>query len=362
MIYTNESSASSLEPAILKALRLAVSLDIAVGYLGSSFSAKVEKAILNLSKKGKVRLLLGMYFHKGMNEKTYARVLAIDKSIRKGGILGSGVYVSRREYHGKLYRVILVDDQAKVFLGSSNLSPAGLEKRLECNIELSQSSPVYSDLGEYLDYLFAPEIAIDFSKVDLLSRKKPSVSDLAKYCISKAEFSKLQGMIIGECKIDFRPDSQPRSSLNLFFDKGRRNNEGVYSPRDWYEIELTTTVPERANPCFPKSNSNSKKKDAAGNPVGKSKKGNFTGFFEFRSKYYRIPMVVSGDNAKDLMSAKPGGRKLLGEFIKGSLEDRKALPTHQRVNSSILESARLNALIIKKVSDQNYILELSYIS
>ena len=44
-------------------------------------------------------------------------------------------------------------------------------------------------------------------------------------------------------RIMHRPQKQPKSSLNLNFEKGRkvkRNGRNLWTPRGWFEVEITT--------------------------------------------------------------------------------------------------------------------------
>ena len=110
---------------------------------------------------------------------------------------------------------------------------------------------------------------------------------------------------------------------------------------------------ERRDPFFPVTKPSAKKDG------GKNRKGYFHGVFEFRNKYFRIPMVASGDGGKDIMSRAPGGRQLLGEFIKGSFEDLGVLKENERITGITLDEAAIEKLTIGKVSNEDYVLELS---
>ena len=75
-------------------------------------------------------------------------------------------------------------------------------------------------------------------------KKKKIKEKLSKYEISKSLFPQLKEL--SETKIRLRVDEQPRSSLNLYFEKGRKNPKtGKYSPRPWYEVEITSEKNER---------------------------------------------------------------------------------------------------------------------
>ncbi|MDQ7072765.1 MAG: hypothetical protein Q9N32_03635 [Gammaproteobacteria bacterium] len=92
---------------------------------------------------------------------------------------------------------------------------------------------------------------------------------------------------LGVCEIKLRVDDQPASSLNLYFDKGRKNSNGLYAPRPWYEVEITASKEDRENEYYPQSKLKRGSK--------KSQHGEFTAYAEDNGEYYRFDMVVCSD-------------------------------------------------------------------
>ncbi len=78
---------------------------------------------------------------------------------------GSGVFISRVEYHGKIYEL-----GDRVFVGSSNFSENGFKSRLECNIEVSETE-TRRETKEYLDFLFLLDTTERLQKVELRKRQ-----------------------------------------------------------------------------------------------------------------------------------------------------------------------------------------------
>ena len=59
MLLTNETA--TFEQILTKELRHAVGADIAVGYCGLSAITSFSPALIDVAKRGRVRLVLGMY-------------------------------------------------------------------------------------------------------------------------------------------------------------------------------------------------------------------------------------------------------------------------------------------------------------
>ena len=129
--------------------------------------------------------------------------------------------------------------------------------------------------------------------------------------------------------IKLRVDNQPASSLNLYFDKGRKTKNGLYTPRPWYEVELTASAVEYRNPFYPKSEKREEGK--------KSRQGSFNVYIKEGEDFYMLKMKVASDNGKAIMSSSEnGGRQTLGSYIKGKLESAGVLKFGERITSDVL--------------------------
>jgi HKD family nuclease len=325
----------------------------ATGYFGMPSLSSLEALFLRIAKKGKVKIILGMYYHAGLSEKKHQFLSQLHEKLYNKNS-ASGVFITRFEYHGKIYK-ISNDTKQNIFVGSSNFSDQGWSGRTEFNIELTEKQ-TKENTTRFLSYLCDHDQVIPLHEVNIKSKKKSTQkffnkNDLENYEIDEAEFFGL-GPPVGNFEFRLRVDNQPKSSLNLFFDKGRKDSSGRYAPRPWYEIELTADTKTLKNPLYPKSI-----------PVGKSKtskarKGNFTGYIKDQGKIYKLQMKVHADNGKNISTAdEVGGRATLGRILKGKLERSGALQQKQRINSDTLIDFGRDTLTFKKIDDKNYILD-----
>lgn len=351
-IFTNDKRQSKkLLNQLENNFKNATDIQIASGYIGTSTIEDSETKLLNIAKKGSCKILIGMVYHGGLTAKQFKVSDTLNKKLRSISS-NNGVYISREPYHGKIYSITTNDDKY-VYIGSSNFSKEGLDSRHEATLLVSDTE-AKKETNDFLDYLFNLATTENFDDVELriIGSKvtKPLISGLLEdYEIDYSEFPD-KSKIIGVCDIKLRVDQQPRSSLNLYFDKGRKNSKGKYAPRPWYEVEITATQDEIKTPFYPKS--------VQIDPDKKSRKGSFVGYFQEKEKYYKIDMVVHADNGKNISSAESsGGRSTLGKLIKGRLEREGLLKEGDVITSDILYSYGNDILKLYKIDDDTYIID-----
>ena len=350
-IYTNNVDyGGTLEKQFSIDMKESNGISIASGYFGASQISDFQDRLVKIGKKGTCRILFGMIYHKGVRQEQLDALTTLDSRLRLDNPT-NGVYISRKEYHGKIYKLEF-NHKDKIYVGSSNFSSYGFSKRDECTIQVSNESTV-TGISGYIDYLFNRDTTSPLSKVDL-NRNRPATSTkktLNDCEISSAEYPHTK-TIVGSCSVQLRVDDQPASSLNLFFDKGRKNQNGQYSPRPWCEVELTSTSKERKSDFYP----NSKLIDADGGK--KSRSGEFIAYVKNEDKYYRVNMKVHADGGKNISSSKEsGGRSTLGQLIKGNLEKAGVLKKNERITSDTLHDYGKDFIEFKKLNNGEFIIE-----
>jgi hypothetical protein len=353
-MYTNDSVLGrTLKPDFKKSLDKFEHATMATGYIGESFLREIKPKLCKQAKRGSCRLLVGMVFHEGVSQKQKDLLTEIHDALQ---IIDpqSGVFLTRKQYHGKVYH-FESDSDSIAYLGSSNLSDYGFYRRLECSIQITDSTTL-SEIKTYLEHLFSSSTTNKLDEVDLKVKRRGSAAKptkpsnlLKSYEIKKADFDALTAPISDQ-QIELRVDAQPNSSLNLFYDKGRKNKAGIYAPRPWYEVEITTSLNDRADPNYPPSTPNSSSSS--------SRTGSFNAFIREDGKYFKIQMKVHSDYGKNISSASgSGGRETLGRYLKGKLESASVLRKHERITSDILDAYGRDYITLKKIDNSNYILD-----
>lgn len=309
-------------------------LEIASGYFGVSAIEKYRNNLLSISKRGYCRLLVGMIYHEGVSKSQKKALENLNEDLKRINE-ESGVFISLRQFHGKIYK-FKKSDEEKIYLGSSNFSDSGFFGNIECTSIIDEKQ-TKNEINKFLNHLYyGNEFTAPLNEVELFvkNRKKKKIKDkLKNYEIREDLFPKAK--TTSEINIKLRVDEQPRSSLNLYFEKGRKNSiTGKYAPRPWYEVEITTESKDRVKD-YPK--------------------GEFTAYVKDEDKFYELKMITASANFKAITTK--DNREILGELIKGKLERDGCLERYQRITLDTLRNYGRDSILLKKIKDKKYYLE-----
>lgn len=338
-IFSNHKSfGGDFGKEFIQNLKSSNSLVIASGYFGTSLIKSLQPDLLNIAHRGFCKILIGMIFNEGVSAEQKLRIEELDQNLKNINS-NSGVFVSLSQYHGKIYKFSSAIDE-KIYVGSSNFSDSGFKTNYEFNA-LITDQVTKDSVSDFLDYFLDPnsKLTAPLNKVSLnIKGKKQSSSsgktstELTQYLIASNQFPTIPS--VSTVKIKLRPDEQPKSSLNLYFETGRKSKSGKYEPRPWYEIEITAQIPETKQNDYPV--------------------GEFTAYIKdsVNNLFYELPMITASDNNKAITSK--GNRKLLGEIIKDKLEQLGHLEKYQRITSDTLSSYGRDYIELKKFDDKKY--------
>ena len=334
-MFTNEKNfGGTFGNEVFKNIDNFNSLEIASGYFDPQTIEKNRDKLLQIAKRGYLKILIGMIYHEGVSKTQKKTLEELNKDLKKINIQ-SGVYITLRKYHGKIYKFKKNQDDL-IFVGSSNFSGTGMYGNLECNTSVLDKSSK-DRISKFLNHLFtSKELSQNLDNVELTvkKRKRKKIKEkLSKHEISKSLFPQLKEL--SETKIKLRVDEQPRSSLNLYFEKGRKNPKtGKYSPRPWYEVEITSEKNERTKD-YPK--------------------GAFTAYVADENKYYKLNMITASAGFKAITTK--DNREILGEYIKGKLEREGHLERLETVTIDTLRNYGRDYISLKKIKDKIFYLE-----
>ena len=354
-MYTNTNQiGESFGNEIKNELSRSDNVEIASGYFSYNLLNNLTETFLKIASRGSCKLLFGMIFHERATQKQKDCLDKLNQKLKNINDK-SGVFITIKPYHGKIFKLKNKNGQ-KFYIGSSNLSYSGFKNNIEFNLEIKNPEDQKS-INEFLEFLFYKKgensIGYPYNKVELKLKNikdkiDPKKTSLEDYKINKNEFP--ENILTSGIKILLRPDVQFKSSLNLYFGQGRKIKKGgreIYSPRPWYEIEITTRKRERLITGYPK--------------------GTWTAFVEDNGNYYKLDMMTTGGDPKspkDIMSSvkeikdgRKGGRHILGELIKGKLQRKKCLKKFEVVTSETLDNYGRNFIELKKLSNKEYIME-----
>lgn len=340
MLLTNETA--TFEQILTKELRHAVGVDIAVGYCGLSAITSFSLALIDVAKRGRVRLVLGMYRVDGSISHNLRRSLSELHqnltSVPGRDKDGTGVFVTLVDYHGKAYVFDRESGAPHVWLGSNNFSREGLRARLEACTEVLDSQDIAS-LRSFIDRICASDRAVTIDNiVPVDGEKKMRLAELPLVRIPKVR-------VIGQMELPLRASEQPRSGLNLCFGAGRKDKNGVYHPRPWYEVELSTSKTERTDSVYPKPKTL---------PTGKnSARVEFVAYLTNDGQHARKTTLSTYSDGNKALGSDP--RTVLGEFLKGTLERAGVLRKGELITDDVLDAYGRQTVTLEKLEDGSFI-------
>lgn len=228
-----------------------------------------------------------------------------------------------------------------IWLESNNFSKEGLRDRLEAATRVTDASDK-ANIAAYVDRLCDPNCSVTIDKV-LFTKKTPATS------FKNLPYVRLPSKVtkVGEVHLKLRPSEQTQSCLNLCFGAGRKDKFGNYTPRPWYEVELSIPAEERASPYYPKPTEI---------PEGKkSVRVEFTAYLTHDGKTYRQTQLATYSDGNKALGSNP--RTILGEFLKGTLEKAGVLRRGDLITNDVLDAYGNDSVLLTKLSDGSYILK-----
>ena len=324
------------------------SIRIISGYVGAETIDALTSLVPKLAG-AEIRMIVGMAYREGLSPKTYGSLKFLHGALSTYGKTWanqSGVYIyfsdaasksRERGIHAKGYLISSESDR-HLFLGSSNFSFSGLNKRGNVELNISELNGHFAvEFEKFFDSFFTNGNA---AKIDLIdefplrglasSKRKKNLGALTR--VAKPANFKSSSYV--DLDLARNVDSQQKSNLNTCFGRGRwARSSGKVTPRDWYEVEIISNKATTSNANYPKGD-----------------------FWITTSDGFRFEARTQGDNFKNLRSKVD--LKIMGLWLKGSvLEDSGCLTddpqelvtldTFQRYGNSVLR--------LYKISPKEYV-------
>ncbi len=322
LLLTNEEPASLVSKYIVNSLKKCDVVKIASGYVGvQAFEECLPYFQSIVCKGGQVTLIFGLGYWEGISPKLEQSLREFHKEARQINV-ASGIYFCQEDkFHGKFY--IFENSKEKwATIGSSNFSNSGFGGWLEANATINQSNYI----GQ-LDLYIARMLRSNAKPIDLLTfpSRQNEINRMALRQIISVPKE------IASLPLAFRLKIKPmpKSHVNLFAGRGRKNLRGIYKLRPWYEVEIGITVAEmRALRPFVPAQQNAFRVNIV-ESTGKVIPANFkrkTGSADSRSTLHQVGV--------DFMSDK---REELGRVIKDKLVDAGVLKYGELITDDVLD-------------------------
>lgn len=310
---------------------------IATGYISSDSLIELRK-IIEINKKPKIEMLIGMHYFEGFTRTQYNAANSLNDLLIDSK-LGSISLSDKMKFHGKMYSFSKGGNVTNGMIGSSNFSSvlSTSDRLYEADFlfsDITHSQTIDGYITQLIDKIGSPLNSINISTFkeynslleDHYGVKKLDAAELTEAWTSKG---------ITEYEIPIK--TEPKSNLNAFFGKGRVNQRGFEMPRPWYEVELIVSK---------------KITETAGFPYCKS-------FEVITDDGWKFNCKTSGDFSKNLRSELD--LKILGKWLKGRLENSGALNIGQPVTEEVLNKyGRKTMKLISTKNPDLWLLDFKY--
>ena len=328
------TESQSFRDVLREEIQSATQVDIVSGYVGKSAATNFGHHLVACARRGgQVRILIGMAGTEGLTEATHQAWSSIHEQLQQID-KRSGVFAYTTKIHAKLY-VFHNGVKAKMFVGSQNFNFSS------GNMELMLESQLHPEVHAHVEELFSDVrntfpitgVNIKGTKSDPLT-KKVTAAEIFHYDVH-LDHRKMQLVE----SIDLRAicEKNPIGSLNLYHGKGRLNSAtGVYTPRPWYEVELTLGRDKypglpRDFRAFTDDGKIIEMQRRSGGPTGQPELG-----------------------LKDLTSK--GNRQLFGEWIKGKMERAGALEVGDVIDGATFDTYGADQLQFYRMNDDEFLM------
>ena len=284
---------------------------IAVGYVSQGGIEHLSR-LIDDSGVQDITLVAGMYRNSGIPSSAYNAMRGLQEHWKQKD-LGRVLLVDNMSYHGKLYAFWHDGKLQTTIIGSANLSIIGLDNANNRQYEISTT---IEDEKE--------NAAINKHLKDLIERCTTSIDDMGHFKIIPDRIPELKGIAgvkeLSESSVtdalDRQTDTTFRieikaptyanrfstkssdyaiSNINVAYGRGRKNKNGTYSPRNWFETQITVSKSITTIPGYPIDGP----------------------FYVVTEDGYQFVCNTGGDNGKQFSAY--GTDRVFGRWIKGRL-------------------------------------------
>ena len=272
-----------------------------------------------------------MHYFEGFSYGQYASLCELSEILNEYA-LGNVYLASSVKYHGKVYLFENSFGQKTSIIGSSNLTKISPIEHIYDTDIITDEEDFTENVSDFLVLLKDKNCKlineIDSKSIKILPPENMFEDYLSVSKVSSERVAEIRKKLENIC-FEIPLKTEEKSNLNCYFGKGRKNFfNGSVLPRPWYEVELIVGKEITSKPDYPKANSI---------------------FTVITDDGYKFNCKTSGDYSKNFRSA--DDLKILGRWIKGRMENVRALNIGEKVTDDVLEMYGRNTVTFVKTSE-----------
>lgn len=307
-------------------------LTAASGYISEDSIADLLM-LYKTGAKTKLDLIVGMHLFEGFSFGQYDALCNLNKLLKEENL--GAIYLSASfKYHGKVYLFQESDEHSISIIGSSNLTKISPSERIYDTDVITDDKNLTRNVSDLLlalrDKGCETIDTIDNQRIKILPPENLFEDYLSVNKVADSELAEIQSLMT-DIKFDILLKDEEKSNLNVYFGKPRVNfSNGSKLPRPWYEVELIVSKKTTEFPNYPKKDSE---------------------FTVITDDGYTFNCKVSGDFSKNFRSA--GDLSILGRWIKGRMENAKALTIGEKITKSNFDKYGRDTITLTKTKKEN---------
>ena len=301
---------------------------IASGYI--STDALTELKSVSEANNKNVVLVIGMHFFEGMTKTQYQAANYLNNFLLENSL--GGVYITNTfKFHGKLYTFHKKNEIFSSIIGSSNLN-AILDNHTTYETDIMlDNKDIITEINEFISQLLEKTcIPISDWKPDYFIENNSMLEghENVQHCPPDKMTNIASTFTDIEFDIPIKPyEDAPKSNVNAYFGKGRKNNHNFVQPRHWYEVEIIVPKSITDNINYPKEDI----------------------ITVYTDDCWKFDCKISGENRKNFRSC--DDLKILGKWIKGRLENAGILEIGKPLTKDMLSAYGRNSIKMKGTKD-----------
>lgn len=307
------------------ALSRAKCVRVCTGYVAAESVLELQARLEVFENVKSFDLIVGMARFDGLTSDQHRCLHMLDNHLNSVGL--GRVYISMAiPIHAKLAR--FEGNINSAILGSSNLgSLTRATRQYEVDVRIDDEPELFGKFDNFMTK--AIEASKPFSEsLDKIKIKESSQHPLENIPgVSKVDVSNVE-IELSTISFEIPLKVQPKSSMNVYFGKGRLSVNGRILPRPWYEVELIVSKSITQQSGYPIN-------------IGEGE--------NFKVKTddgYSFECKTSGDFSKNFRSS--GDLETLGRWLKGRLERAGALELGEPVTEDTLANYGRSTITITR--------------